>query len=183
MTRDHDRRINQNKIKIHQFVKYLGAFSYHVLSWNKQIDNICSELSSANRMVSKLRRFLPIKTCISVYYSIYFAHLLYGCLVQSYSKQSNIDRISKLQKCHVKTLPLSNSNYRNNGLFFGLKWLKTGIFKMQKIIFIFVVINNHITDEISSLFKLNVSIHSDGRRFSQIIHIPKARTSKSGTKT
>ena len=54
---------------------------------------------------------------------------------------------------------------------------------MQKIIFIFVVINNHITDEISTLFKLNVSIHTDERRFSQIIHIPKARTSKSGTKT
>ena len=36
---DSDIRINNYKLKLHQFVKYLGVLINKVLSWKKQIDN------------------------------------------------------------------------------------------------------------------------------------------------
>ena len=108
LPRDPDIRINNYKLKVLEFAKYLGVFIDEVSSSNKQIDNICCKLSRANGKSSKLRPLLPIK--LSVYYSIFYSHLLYGCLVWSYSKQSNIDRISKLQKRYVRILSFSDFN-------------------------------------------------------------------------
>ena len=66
---------------------------------DKQIDILCSKLSRANGILSKLRRFAPLKTCLSVYDSIFYSHLFHGCLPWSYTKEINIYRVDKLQKC------------------------------------------------------------------------------------
>ena len=71
-----DIRNDNCKPKLHQFVKYLGVFIDKVLSFNKQIDNICSNLSRANGIIFNLCHFLLTKLCISVYYSIFCSHLL-----------------------------------------------------------------------------------------------------------
>ena len=91
-------RTNNYKLKLHSHIKYLGILIDEVLSWNKQIDDICTKLARANGIISKLRHFVPKKTCVSVYFSLFYSHILYGCLVWSYSTQRNIDRIIKLQK-------------------------------------------------------------------------------------
>ena len=52
------------KLKLHTHVKHLGIFIDKVLSWNKQIDILCSKLSRANGILSKLRNFSPLKTCL-----------------------------------------------------------------------------------------------------------------------
>ena len=40
LPRNPDIRINNYKLKLHQFVKYLGVFIDEALSWNKQTDKI-----------------------------------------------------------------------------------------------------------------------------------------------
>ena len=61
-------------------------------------------------------------------------------------------------------------NYHATVLFFEFKLLKIhDIFKRQKIIFIFDLIN--ILDELERLFILKSSIHSYETHFSQIFHI------------
>ena len=60
------------------------------------MDNICRKLATANDILSKLRHFVPKKRCGSVYFSLFYSHVIYGCLVWSYSSQRNIDRIIKL---------------------------------------------------------------------------------------
>ena len=96
LPREPDIRLNNFKLKLKSEVKYLGVLIDEILSWNKQIDNICSKLSKANGVLSKLRYLVPLQTCISVYYSIFYTHLTYGCLVWSYTNQNNIDRFKKL---------------------------------------------------------------------------------------
>ena len=37
-------RINNEKLKLHRYVKYLGILIDEVLTWNKQIESICVKL-------------------------------------------------------------------------------------------------------------------------------------------
>ena len=98
LPREPDIRINNYKLKLDSHVKYLGILIDEVLSWNKQIESICMKLARANGIHSKLCYFVPKDICTSAYYSLFYTHLIYGCLVWSYSRKSNIDRLIKLQK-------------------------------------------------------------------------------------
>ena len=97
-----DIRVNSYKLKLHSHIMYLGILIDEVLSWSKQIDDICTKLARANGILSKLRRSVSKKTCVSVYFSLFYSHVLYGYLVWSYSTQPNIDRIIKLQKRYIR---------------------------------------------------------------------------------
>ena len=52
-----DIRINSYKLKLHSHIKYLGMLIDEVLSWNKQIDDIYTELARANGILSKITSF------------------------------------------------------------------------------------------------------------------------------
>ena len=67
LQREPDITINNYKLKLHSHIKYLGILIDEVLSWNKQIDYICTKLARANGILSKLRHFVPRKTCISIF--------------------------------------------------------------------------------------------------------------------
>ena len=165
-------------------MKYLGILIDEVLSWNKQIDEICSKLSRANGILSKLRHFVPQNICKSVYFSIFYTHLIYGCLVWSYTKQNNIDRLLKLQKRCVRILSFSGFNAHTIDIFHDLNLLKLNdIFEMNKIIFMYEYINDLVPDEIKRLFTLNNTVHSYETRSSNIFHIPKGITTRFGINT
>ena len=67
LPREPDIRINNYKLKLHSHIKYLGILIDEVMSRNKQIDDICTKLARANGILSKLRHFVPRKTCISIF--------------------------------------------------------------------------------------------------------------------
>ena len=96
LPREPDIKINNYKLKLHSHIKYLGILLNEVLPWNKQVDDTRTKLARANCIISKLRYFVPI-IHVSVYFSLFYSHILYGCLVWSYSTQSSNHRIIKLQ--------------------------------------------------------------------------------------
>ena len=57
LPREPDIRLNNYKLKLHSHIKYLGILIDEVLSWNKQIDDICTKLARANGILSKLHHF------------------------------------------------------------------------------------------------------------------------------
>ena len=81
LPRESDIRINNYKLKLHSHAKYLGVVIDEVLSWNKQIESICMKLARATGILSKLRYFVPKDISISVYYFLFYTHLIYGCLL------------------------------------------------------------------------------------------------------
>ena len=113
-------------LKVHSHVKYLGILIDEVLSWNKQTESICMKLARANGILSKLRYFEPKDSCISVYYSLFYTHLIYGCLVWSYSRKSNIDRLIKLQKRCI--INFSDFDSHTDSQYSELKLLKVTFF-------------------------------------------------------
>ena len=97
--REPDIRINNYKWKLHSHVKYLGVLIDEVLYWNKQFESIFMKLARGNSILSKLGYFVPKDIYILVY-----IHLIYGCLIWFYCKESNIDRLIKLQKRCIRII-------------------------------------------------------------------------------
>ena len=93
-----DLKINNYKLKLHSHVKYIRILIDEVLSWNKQIESICMKLATANGILSKLSYFVPKDICISVCFSLFYTHFIYGCFVWSYPRKSNNNWLMKLQK-------------------------------------------------------------------------------------
>ena len=81
------------------------------------------KLARASSLLSKLRYFLPKEICISVYYSLFYIHLIYGCLVWSYSRKSNIDRLIKLQKIRIQIINFSGFDFHTDPQYSELKLL------------------------------------------------------------
>ena len=153
LPRGPDIRINNYKLKLHSHIKYLGILIDEVLSWNKQIDDICTKLARANGILSKLRHFVPKKTCVSVYFSLFYSHILYGCLVWSCSTQSNIDQIIKIQKWCIWTITYSEFTEHTGPLFSELKLLKVkDIFSLTKLLFMFNFIYENVPDKLKTIF-------------------------------
>ena len=79
-------KINGCKMEPSNHVKYLGL---HLdLSWNDHINQLSKKLSRSNGILSKLRHVVPQKTIISVYYALFYLHLLYGCPVWSLATEN-----------------------------------------------------------------------------------------------
>ena len=62
-------------------VKYLGLHLDKYLSLDVEINQLGKKLSRANGILSKLRHLITKHTLISVYYSLFYSNLLYGCPV------------------------------------------------------------------------------------------------------
>ena len=74
-------KLNGCKLVPTDHVKYLGLQLDKNLSWNFQVKQLSKKLSGSNGILCKLRHFVPEKTLISVYYSIFYSHLSHGCSV------------------------------------------------------------------------------------------------------
>ena len=136
------------------------------------------KLATANGILSKLRYFIPKDICISVQYSLFYNHHIYGCLVRSYSRKSDIDRFIKLQKRCILIINFSDSNSHTDPQHSELKLLKVNdIFLLCKFLFIFDFIEESIPEELKSLFIFNKSMHSYDARSSRMFHIQKGKTS------
>ena len=118
-------KIQGNKIKSSTSVKYLGVYIDENLSWNNHIKELYKKLSRSSEIISKLRHYVPINTLLSIYYSIFYSHLSYGCPVWSLTTKNNLRVDSKTSKIKcIRIIHFPSFNDHTNGLFIENKLLK-----------------------------------------------------------
>ena len=91
-------KLNGKKLKVEENVKYLGMYLDQHLNWDYHINQLSKKLSRANGIISKLRHNAPIKTCLQVYYAIFYSHLIYGSSIWGLTYEKNLDSIRLMQK-------------------------------------------------------------------------------------
>ena len=138
------------------------------------------KLSRANGILSKLCYFVPRDICIPVCYSLFYTHLIYGCLVWSYSRKSNIDRLIKLQNRCIRVIDFSDFDSHTNPQYSELKLIKVNdIFSLSKLLFMFDFIKENIPEDLKTfylkMFIFNKSVHLYETCSCQIFHIPKGK--------
>ena len=89
----------------------------NILSWDVHIQQLSKKLCRVNGIMSKLRHFTPISTLISVYYSVFYSHLIYGCPVWSLTTNKNLDTIRTLQKKYLRIMNFTAYNSHTDPIF------------------------------------------------------------------
>ena len=145
-------------LNLYSHVKYLGILINKILSWNKQIESIWMKLAGANGTLSKLRYFAPKDIFISVYYSLFYTHLIYGCLDWPYSRKSNIDRLIKLQERYIRIIIFFDFYSHTNPQYSELKLFKVNnICSLTKLLFMFDFIKILTLTDLWSRMKVALS--------------------------
>ena len=154
-------KLNKHKLTLRKTVSYLGITIDESLSWIKHTDNVCTKLSRANGLLSKLRHYVPLKTCISVYHSIFQSAITYGSLSWCFTNKNNINKLCVLQKKCVRIMTFSAFDEHSEPLLSSLNLLKVSdVFMLQLLKFVHQFINHEIPESISDIFKTHDKVHS-----------------------
>ena len=176
-------KLNNSRLERLHDVGYLGIQIDEYLSWKKQIQNVCVKLSRTNGILSILRHYAPKNVLLSIYYSLFYSYILYGCLVWQFSSEALIDRIFKLQKKCSRIITFSAYDAHTNPLFSSLEIIKVhDVFKYQT----FKVVHDYYTGKLpqtlNKLFVKISQIHSLQTRSnkSDLLYLPKVKTTRYG---
>ena len=116
-------KINKSKLSPVPNVNYLGVVLDEFLSWDAHVNKLCKNLAQTNGILSKLRHYVPQKTCISVYFSLFYSFILYGSLAWQFTSKTNLNRVFILQKKCLRIITFSFYKDHSNPLFKDLKLL------------------------------------------------------------
>ena len=170
-------KLNNHTLTPCKVVKYLGIVIDENLNWNAQIETLTTKLSQANGILSKLRHYIPLSLRISVYYSIFYPHILYGSLVWQYSTNTKLQKIYTLQKRCIRILTFSDFLEHTNPLFISLKLLKLcDVLQGEVLKYFFRLHMGQLPPIISTLFTYNNTVHNHCTRSSSSLHIPSFNT-------
>ena len=167
-------------------VKYLGLFLDNNLSWDFHVNQLSKKLSRANGILAKIRHFLPTKILTSVYYAIFYSHIICGCSIWSLTTKINIEIITVLQKKCIRIINFAPFNSHTNELFIKNQLLKLeDIIKIEQLKLIFDFKNKKLPKDLQTLFQLNSEIHSHTTRNvrKEGIYVPQINTNTYGNKS
>ena len=138
-------KLRKFKLIPKNFVPYLGVIIDNTLYWNFHLESPRVKLARANGTISKLRHFVPEKTCVNIYYSLMYSHLLNGYLVWNQLPKQSHEILFRLEKKCVRIISFADFNAPSTPLFDTLKILKLNdIFLSQTLIFINDFLNRKI---------------------------------------
>ena len=175
-------KINKYKLNCSDFFKYLGVMIDKNLSWNYHIEHLCQKLSQAIGILSRVRNYVPIESRISIYYSIFFSYLTYGCLVWQFTTQSNISKLVLLQKRCIRVMTFSPFLEHTSNLFKELKLLTVeDIFKENILVFFYKIDKGSPPLSIIEMFdNLSFTHKYETRSVKFSFRLPKVNTYKYG---
>ena len=97
-------QINDCKIKQANCVKYLRVLLDDKLAWKKHIEHIETKSSAAFGAIYKLRKYIPQKALMSVYYSLVDPHLQYAIICWRNFSKTIKHKLQVKQNRIIKTL-------------------------------------------------------------------------------
>ena len=85
-------------------IKYLGLMIDERLNWKTHVSYLRSKVSSCCNIMYKLCHLIPLESCISVYYSLFYSRISYGIMCWGSAFHSITNPIRVLQNKIVKSM-------------------------------------------------------------------------------
>ena len=104
-------------------IKYLGIYIDSHLSWHDHIDYVCDKVSKSINIMTKIKSYLGNQCLTSIYYSLVYPYLIYGCLLWGNNYDNPLSQLIRLQNNAVRIMidvPLQDHitpHYRFTQLF------------------------------------------------------------------
>ena len=102
---------------IHREYKLLGVYFDEYLNFDKHVKTVCAKLTRANYCIRRVSNKLPLKSLKCLYYAIFHPHLLYCINIYSCTSNSNIKKITTLQKKAIRIINKAKANSHTDELF------------------------------------------------------------------
>jgi len=116
--------IKSQPLEFFDHIKILGVYFSYDMSWNKHINShLIPKLASINGVVARSRYFLPRRTKILLYYSLFYSHIYYCLLVYGTAPSSTLQSITIQQKKIVRSIVNSPRLSHSAPIFHMLKIL------------------------------------------------------------
>ena len=85
-------------------IKYLGVYIDSHLTWHDHIDFICSKISKNLNIMVKLKQYVSTASLITIYYSLNYPYITYGCTLWGNNYSAPLSQIVKLQNKAVRII-------------------------------------------------------------------------------
>ena len=175
-------RISGQKIKLSDYVKYLGIYLDKHLNWNKHLTILKPKLTRANGMLAKVRHYVPYETLKPIYCAIFNSHLTYGCQIWCQNKNDSTKKIGNLQQKAIRIINFKNNNNPSAPLF-----KETNILKLYdnitllNCLFVYDHLDNNIPTALQGYFTSVKDTHQHNTRHAGInVEIPPVKTIRYG---
>ena len=155
-------KINKFKVSPVPNVNYLGVVFDQFLSSDAHVNKLCKKLAQTNGFLSKLSHYVPQKTCISVYFSLFYSLILYGSLTWQFTSKTILNRVLILRNKCLRIITFSFYKDPSESLFKNLKLLKRRDVLESEII---KVSRNELPKSVRSIFNLVHEVHSCNKQF------------------
>ena len=117
---------------------------------------LCKKLSRALFCLNRIKHSLNQRALRTLYYSLFHSHLLYCNLIFTCTSQSNINRVSILQKKAIRAITNSTYNYHTAPLFLTLKILPfQKIINLNKSLFMHSIHYKYANSSFNDVWTLN----------------------------
>lgn len=146
-------KLNKYKLSPSSYVKYLGVVIDEFLNWKPHVEILTQKVSKAIGILSKLRYYFPLKTCINVYHAIVHSHFKYGALVWQFCNEELITKLFMLQKRCLRLITFSALDDRVDYFFISCEVLKlSDVLQLELLKFLFCIVNKFFPQQLCSLF-------------------------------
>ena len=142
-------------------VKYLGIHLDETLNGSIHCQQLLPILRRANGILAKARNFIPSKELLSIYYSIFSSHLLYGCQVWGQNTNAVFKKVETLQNNTIRIIRFSEFNAHVSPLYKTLRILKLkDQITLYNCLFVFDQLNENIPANFSGFFTRTKDLYS-----------------------
>ena len=154
-------KLQPNGKRLYQIssVKYLGIKIDQYLNWQDHINNTAIKLNKAHAMLYKARQFANEKTLLSIYHTIFKAHLNYASIVLGQTK-SSIKRVFTIQKKAIRTIHFEGKFDHTSYLFSESNIIKfPDKISIENCLFMSKSLNNHLPEIFNNWFIFSSDTH------------------------
>lgn len=103
--------------------KYLGLQFDEKLNWKPHVSYLCKKISTCCNIMFKLRHLVPLESCLSVYYSLFYSRVSYGIISWGSASADVVNPIRVQQNRILRTMLFKPMETRIQSLFYELKLL------------------------------------------------------------
>ena len=157
----------------------IGVIIYKTLSWDKQIDAVCLNITRRITLMKLLSKYVDASS-LNQYYSSYILPIFYyGCMFWGRCTAANNNRLIKLQKRATRIVLQADILTLSQTMFKELKWLDfPKRVQYHTCILIHQALNGMAPEYIQDLFSKSSEIHNRNLRSVEkdMLRIPYSRT-------
>ena len=159
--------------------KLLGIIIDKTLSWDKQIDSVCLNISRRITLLKILSKYVD-ESSLKQYYNAYILPIFdYGCMIWGQCSTYNMNRLLKLQKRAARIILQADFMTPSKQMFQKLGWLTfTKRVQYHTCVMVFKSLNGLAPEYLTNLLTRQSETHSRNLRSNDkyMLKIPFART-------